>query len=156
MGKHKNNPVAIVKTIWWRQTCLTLFFMVVTLFFSFVGKFGPLVSWVGTILMATVSLLCLFDQVFEWSRLKIDCNGFWLRGWFKNLRIAHHEIKDFKIAQFAGKPLLTVELLESAYESRKIAHQAIPFPCCFGRPVDEVCKLVRSKIDRTPKPRISK
>jgi len=148
--------MVIIKAVWWRQTCLTLFLFLVALFFSFVGKFGPLVSWVGTVLMAAVSLLSLLDQIFEWSRLKIDQNGFWLRGWFRNQRIPHHEIKGFKMVEFAGKKLLAVELIASAYDSRKIPHQPIPFPCSFGRSVEEVCEIVQSKIDRTPKPKKTK
>ena len=156
MGKIKDSRVVIIKAVWWRQACLTLFLFLVALFFSFVGKFGPLLSWVGTVLVAAVSFLSLLDQIFEWSRLKIDQNGFWLRGWFRNQRIPHHEIKEFKIVEFAGKKLLTVELIGSAYDSRKISHQPIPFPCSFGRPVEEVCKIMQSKIDRTPKPRMPK
>ena len=156
MRKQSSKDVVVIKPIWWRQACFTLFLLVVTGFFAVITRFGPVFSWVGTIFVGLMSLLNLLDQIFEWSRLKIDQNGFWLRGWFRNQRIPHHEIKEFKIVEFAGKKLLTVELIGSAYDSRKISHQPIPFPCSFGRPVEEVCKIMQSKIDRTPKPRMPK
>jgi len=154
MRKQSSQDIVVIKPIWWRQACFTLFLLVVTGFFAMVTHFGPLFSWVGTIFMGLVTLLSLLDQIFEWSRLKIDQSGFWLRGWLRNQRIPHHEIKEFKIVEFAGKKLLAVELIDSAYDSRNISHQPIPFPCSFGRPFEEACKIVQSKIDRTPKPRI--
>jgi len=156
MRKQSSQNIMVIKPIWWRQACFTLFLLVVTGFFAVITRFGPVFSWVGTIFVGLMSLLNLLDQIFEWSRLKIDQNGFWLRGWFRNQRIPHHEIKEFKIVEFAGKKLLTVELIGSAYDSRDIPHQPIPFPCSFGRPIEEVYNLIQSKIDRTPKPRTPK
>lgn len=68
----------------------------------------------------------------------------------------HHEIEDFKIHEFTGKKLLTVVLREHARRSRKLPDQPIPFPCCFGRPIEDVLKVVKSKIDRTPRPLLPK
>ncbi len=101
--------------------------------------------------MALVSLLSLLDQIFEWSRLRIDRNGYSLRGWFRNQFFAHHEIQDFKIVEFTGKKLLAVEFKEQARKERGLADQPVPFPCCFGNSIDEVFKTVRSSIDRTPR-----
>jgi hypothetical protein len=151
----KPNPadVEIIKPIWWRQLCLTLFYLVVAAFFAVLNRFGPIVSWAGALFMGVVSLLSLLDQLFEWSRLRIDHRGYSLRGWFRKEWIEHHEIKDFKVDEFAGKKLLVVELTERAQKSRNLPDQWIPFPCCFGHPVEQVHKIIRSKIDLTPRPR---
>lgn len=153
MGKQAYKKVEIVKPIWWRHACFTLFLFVVAAFFAVVNRFGPIISWLGTILMGLIALLSLLDQIFEWSRLKIDHRGFSLRGWFRNQWIEHHEIEDFKILEFAGKKILTVELKEHIRASKKLPDQPIPFPCCFGQPIEKVLEVVRSKIDRTPRPR---
>ena len=155
MRRHTGQDIVVIKPIWWRQACFTLFLLVVTGFFAVVTRFGPVFSWVGTIFMGLMTLLSLLDQIFEWSRLKIDHRGYSLRGWFQNQRIEHHEIDDFKIDEFAGKKLLTVVLKRHALEARKLPDQPIPFPCAYGQPIEEVLKIICSKIDRTPRPRIS-
>ena len=155
MRKHTRKDCIVIKPIGWRQACFTLFLLVVAGFFAVVTRFGPIFSWVGTLFMALMTLLSVLDQIFEWSRLKIDRNGYSLRGWFRRQHFAHHEIEDFKIHEFAGKKLLTVELKDHARESRNLPDEPIPFPCCFGRPVDQVLQIVRPTIDRTPRPRSS-
>ena len=146
----------VVKPIGWRQACFTLFLLVVAAFFAVVNRFGPVVSWVGTLLTGLVCLLSLLDQIFEWSRLKIDDRGYSLRGWFRNLWIDHHEIVDFQLVEFAGKKLLSVELKKDARLARNLDDQPLPFPCCFGRPVEDVLKIVRAQINRKPRARSSK
>jgi len=152
LKKLSSDKVIVIKPVWWRQACFTLFLFMTAIFFSFVGYFGPLFSWTGTIFMSLVSMLSLFDQIFEWSRLRIDRNGYSLRGWFRNQFLAHHEIKDFQIVEFTGKRLLAVEFKEHAQKDRGLTNQPVPFPCCFGRSIDEVYKIVRSGVDRTPRP----
>ena len=76
-----------------------------------------------------------------------------MRGWLRNQKFSHHEVEDFQVHEFAGKKLLVVELKEAARKLRNLPNQPVPFPCCFGRPIDEVLKIVRSKIDRTPRPK---
>ena len=146
----------VVKPIGWRQACFTLFLLVVAAFFAVVNRFGPVVSWVGTLLTGLVCLLSLLDQIFEWSRLKIDERGYSLRGWFRNLWIDHHEIVDFHLVEFAGKKLLSVELKKEARLARNLDDQPLPFPCCFGRPSGEVLSIVRAHINRTPRARLLK
>ncbi|NDH16438.1 MAG: hypothetical protein EBY48_05040 [Opitutae bacterium] len=146
----------VVKPIGWRQACFTLFLLVVAAFFAVVNRFGPVVSWVGTLLTGLICLLSLLDQIFEWSRLKIDDRGYSLRGWFRNLWIDHHEIVDFQLVEFAGKKLLSVELKKDARLARNLDDQPLPFPCCFGRPVEDVLKIVRAQINRKPRARSSK
>ena len=146
----------VVKPIGWRQACFTLFLLVVAAFFAVVNRFGPVVSWVGTLLTGLICLLSLLDQIFEWSRLKIDDRGYSLRGWFRNLWINHHEIVDFQLVEFAGKKLLSVELKKDARLARNLDDQPLPFPCCFGRPVEDVLKIVRAQINRKPRARSSK
>jgi hypothetical protein len=156
MRKQPNQDIVLIKPIWWRQAFFTLFLLVVTGFFAVVTSFGPVFSWVGTIVMGLMTLLSFLDQIFEWSRLKIDHRGYSLRGWFRNQMIEHHEIDDFKIDELAGKKLLTVVLQKHALKARKLPYQPVPFPCTYGQPIEEVLKIIRSQIDRTPRPRISK
>jgi hypothetical protein len=156
MRKDQKKKAIVVKPIGWRHACFTLFLLVVACFFAVVNRFGPIVSWVGTIVTSLICLLSLLDQLFEWSRLKMDDHGYSLRGWFRNLRIDHHEIVDFHLFEFAGKKLIGVELKEEAREARNLDDQPLPFPCCFGRPVDDVFKIVRAQINRTPRARLSK
>ena len=153
MRDRKEGGIVIVKPVWWRQACFTLFLVVVSGFFAVVNRFGPEVSWGGTIVMSIFSLLSMLDQVFEWSRLKIDHQGFSLRGWFQNQKFKHYEIEDFEILEFAGKRLLVVKLNDHARGIRNLPNQPVPFPCSFGRPIEEVLEILRSKIDRTPRPR---
>jgi len=148
--------------MWWSNRSggdrhvLPFFLLVVAAFFAVVNRFGPVVSWVGTLLTGLICLLSLLDQIFEWSRLKIDDRGYSLRGWFRNLWIDHHEIVDFQLVEFAGKKLLSVELKKDARLARNLDDQPLPFPCCFGRPVEDVLKIVRAQINRKPRARSSK
>ena len=153
MRKHVDSQVVVVKPIWWRQTCFTLFLFVVALFFSFVGYFGPVISWAGTLCMLLISILSLLDQIYEWSRLRIDRAGFSLRGWFRNQFFSHEEIESFEIVEFTGKKLLAVHLKGNARKQRGLTDQPLAFPCCFGHPVEMVLKIVRAQIDRTPRAR---
>ena len=151
--KRNGDDSVVIRTIWWRHACFTLFLFLVACFFAFVGRFGPVFSWAGTLLVGLLALLSLLDQIFVWSRLLIDGSGYSLRGWFRHQKIAHHEIEDFEIVEFAGKKLLTVNLRKEALSRRKPSIQSIPFPCGFGRPVDEVLAVLRKSLDRTPRPR---
>ena len=153
MSKGSAEGSITVKPVWWRQACFTMFLFVVAIFFAFIGYFGPIFSWSGTIFMALVASLSLLDQMFEWSRLRIDRQGFHLRGWFKNKSFAHHEVVDFKLVEFTGKKLLAVCLKEHALEKRQLPQQPVPFPCAFGRSAEDVLKILRSAIDRTPRAR---
>ena len=114
MRKHRNTEITIIKPVWWRQACFTLFLLLVAGFFSLVNRFGLVFSWAGTLLVGILSLLSLLDQLFEWSRLKINHEGFSLRGWFRNQKFLHHEIENFQVHEFAGKKLLVVELKKDA------------------------------------------
>jgi hypothetical protein len=154
--KNQKRKYVVVKPIGWRQACFTLFLLVVAAFFAVVNRFGPVVSWAGTLLTGLCCLLSLLDQICEWSRLKIDERGYSLRGWFRNLWIDHHEIVDFHLVEFAGKKLLSVELKKDARLARNLDDQPLPFPCCFGRPVEDVLKIVRAHINRKPRARLSK
>ena len=146
----------MIKPIGWRQACLTLFFFVIAVFFAQFNRFGLIFSWFATILAGVVFLLSLLDQLFVWSRLKIDDKGYSLRGWFRHQFFDHHEIEDFKIIEYAGKKLLSVALKKNAIGNNDEVANPIPFPCCFGRPIEEVHKIVRSNIDRTPRARLAK
>ena len=154
MRKSTATDPVIIKPVWWRHACFTLFLFVVAVFFSFVGHFGPLISWAGTIIMSIVSLLSLLDQIFEWSRLCIDQKGYHLRGWFKNHFFAHYEIENFEVVEYSGKKLLTVNLTAGTRERLNLPDQPLPFPCSFGRPVNEILPILNASIDRTPRRRL--
>mgnify|MGYP007000079052 len=77
--------------IWWRQSALTLFLLVAALVFAFIDYVGPIISWACTILFGLTFILSLFDQVFVWSRLRIDEDGYDLRTWFRRLKYRHQD-----------------------------------------------------------------
>ena len=81
--------------------------------------------------MTLVSVLSLLDQIFEWSRLKIDRNGYSLRGWFRHQSFAHHEIQDFQIVEFTGKKLLAVEFKELGPKRTRPSRPACSVPLLF-------------------------
>ena len=57
----------------------------------------------------------------------------------------------FKLLNLLGKNSWLLNLKNYARKERGLADQPVPFPCCFGRSIDEVFKTVRSAIDRTPR-----
>ena len=93
-GISKGKKPVIIKAVWWRQLALTLFLFLCGFFFAFIDYVGLVVSWVCTILFGVLFVLSLLDQLLQWSRLRIDENGYDLRTWFKHQRYRHEEIEE--------------------------------------------------------------
>ncbi len=142
----------IIGPIWWRQLCFSLFIFILGLFFAFVSSFGELASWVGTLLMISLAMLNFLDQLISWSSLRIDKSGYKLQTWWRRKKYAHHEIKDFETREYAQRKLIVVILKQSYAQKYGLSSEVIPFPCTFGRPVEEVLEKLRSNLDKTPRP----
>ena len=139
----------------WRQACFTLFLLVLTGFFAVVTRFGPVFRLDRYNFYGPMTLLDM-DQIFEWSRLlKTDHRGysFFVDGFgTKGLNILKSMI--FNTVEFAGKKLLTVILKVACSEKENSLISRFLFPV-YGQPIEEVLKIIRSQIDRTPRRRIS-
>ena len=141
----------IIKPVLWRQAGFTLFLLVVAAFFSMVSYVGIFFSWLGTIVFFLLGLLNLLDQIFEWSRLKINKDGYSYRGWWRRQHYKHEEIESFSSEIYAGRPLIVVQLRKKALNLRGLEEKPIAFPCSFGRPVEDVLKTLKKNQDKTPR-----
>ena len=150
-GIRKGDHAVIIKAVWWRQAALTLFLFVCGFFFAFIDYVGPIISWVSTILFGILFLLSLLDQIVKWSRLRIDEEGYDLRTWFKRQRFRHEEIDSFSSQTYLNRQLIVLKLRKQALEKFKLEDPEIPFPCAFGRPVEDVLKQLQGSLDKTPR-----
>lgn len=150
-GIRKGGRPIVIKAVWWRQAALTLFLFVCGFFFAFIDYVGPIISWVCTILFGILFLLSLLDQLLEWSRLKIDANGYDLRTWFNRQRFRHEEIDSFSSQTYLNRQLIILKLRKQALEKFSYEDPDIPFPCAFGHPVEEVLKTLQKSLDKTPR-----
>ena len=150
-GIRKGDHAVIIKAVWWRQAALTLFLFVCGFFFAFIDYVGPIISWVSTILFGTLFLLSLLDQLVKWSRLRIDEKGYDLRTWFKRQRFRHEEIDSFSSQTYLNRQLIVLKLRKQALEKFKLEDPEVPFPCVFGRPVEDVLKQLQDSLDKTPR-----
>lgn len=148
----RSADVVVVKPIWWRQFFFSLFIFVLSFYFAFVSKFGELTSWVLFLVSASIALLNFIDQLCSWSSLRIDKDGYFLRTWWRKKKFAHYEIKDFDTREYAGRKLIVVRLKENFVEKIGQGEEIIPFPCTFGRPVEEVLAKLKNNLDKSPKP----
>ena len=151
LKRGKREDVTIIKPIGWRQAAFTFFLLLCALFFVLSGTFsktlGENVSLLGTIILALAGLLNVLDQLFEWSRLKIDPEGFHLRSWWRKESFRHDEIKDFELETYVNRMLVVAVLKESAAESRGL-NERLSFPCTFGRPAEPILKTLREKLKK--------
>ena len=115
-GRRKD--VTVIKPIGWRQIGFTIFLFLCGLFFAFVDFLGFTLSLAGTIILTLAGLLNLLDQIFEWSRLKIDREGFHLRSWWNRQSFRHEEIEGFDTEQYAGRKLVVLVLKPKAQAQR--------------------------------------
>ena len=150
-GIQKGNGPIVIKAVFWRQSALTLFLLVCTFVFAFIDYVGPLVSWVCTILFGILFVLCLLDQLMQWSRLRIDETGYDLRTWFKRQRYRHEEIESFTSQTYLNRELIILKLRQQALDKYKLDEPEIPFPCSFGRPVEDVLEKLNKSLDKTPR-----
>ena len=98
-----------------------------------------------------LGLLNLLDQIFEWSRLKINKDGYSYRGWWRRQHYKHEEIESFSSEIYAGRPLIVVQLRKKALKLRGLDEKPIAFPCSFGRPVEDTLKTLQKHLDKTPR-----
>ena len=150
-GIRKGDHAIIIKAVWWRQAALTLFLFVCGFFFAFIDYVGPIISWVSTILFGILFLLSLLDQLVKWSRLRIDEEGYDLRTWFNRQRFRHEEIDSFSTQTYLNRQLIVLKFRQQALEKYKLVNPEIPFPCAFGRPVEDVLKQLQVTLDKTPR-----
>lgn len=110
---------------------------------------GPVAGWIITVVVLVISILNFADQLLTWSRLRIDRDGFDLRTWWGRKKVPHQNIESFEWEEYMNRKLIMVRLKSPVGEEE--ASKEIPFPCAFGRPVDEVIKVLRDGLDKTPR-----
>ena len=147
--RRKGYPI-LIKPIWWRQLCFTFFLLICAIFFAFINFLGTFLSWLITLLMLLSAALNLLDQILSWSRLKIDHKGYDLRTWWTRKRYGHQEIKSFELDHYMHRPLIFINFKKSKDLER--GKLSLPFPCAFGRPVEEIFKILQKSLDKTPRP----
>ena len=149
MGERgKKKDATVIKPVGWRQTGFTIFLLLCGFFFAFIDFLGLAVSWACTISLALAGLLNLFDQLFEWSRLKIDGEGYHLRGWWRRQSFRHGEIEGFEIEEYAKRKLVVLVLKPKAQAERGLEDPRVAFPCAFGRPVDTVLETLQDSLKK--------
>jgi hypothetical protein len=147
----KGDIPIIIRSIWWRQSALTLFLLVAALVFAFIDYVGPIISWICTVLFGLTFILSLLDQVFVWSRLRIDGDGYDLRTWFRRVKYRHQDIDFFTSQVYLNRELIILKLKKQAVEKYQLPQDEIPFPCSFGRIVEDTMKQLNKSLDKTPR-----
>ena len=95
-GIRKGDKPVVVKPVWWRQVALTLFF-------SYVDFSLLLLIMSGRLSVGFARLFLGFfpaqsaDQLVEWSRLRINEDGYDLRTWFKRQQFRHEKLISFPV-----------------------------------------------------------
>ncbi|MEC7800549.1 MAG: hypothetical protein VX609_04605 [Verrucomicrobiota bacterium] len=153
-GIRKGDKPLVVKPMWWRQAALTLFLFVCGFFFAFIDYVGPITSWACTILFGILFLLSLLDQLVEWSRLKIDADGYDLRTWFKRQKFRHEEIDSFSSQTYLNRQLIILNLRKQSAAKLNLEESEVPFPCAFGHPVEDILKKLQKALDKTPRKKL--
>jgi hypothetical protein len=146
LGRRKD--IKVIKPVGWRQTGFTIFLLLCGFFFAFIDFLGLGVSLFGAVVLTLVGLLNLLDQVFEWSRLKIDGEGYHLRGWWRKQSFEHREIESFETEDYAKRKLIVLVLKPKAQAERGLEDPLVAFPCAFGRPVEEVIETLKDSLKK--------
>ena len=150
-GLRKGEDPIIIRYVWWRQSALTLFLLVAALVFAFIDYVGPIISWVCTVLFGLTFILSLLDQVFTWSRLRVDCDGYDLRTWFRRVKYRHEEIDSFSSQVYLNRELIVLKLRKNVVDKDQLTQDEVPFPCSFGRPVEDIMKRLHESLVKTPR-----
>ena len=146
LKKKGERGVIVVKPIWWRQAAFTLFLFLMAFFFA-AFDFGLEIVNNGLIaFFGVVAMLNLLDQLFVWSRLRIDSKGYSLRSWFRRIELRRDEVEDFLRSEYLRRTLILAKLTQAAAKERGVPQPEIPFPCTFGCPVDEVFETLRGTL----------
>ena len=136
----------VVKPIWWRQLALTLFLGLLGAFFGMLTFEVEAFNWIARVVFGVLATLSLLDQLFEWSRLRIDEKGYSLRGWFQRVEFRKDEVDEFVRKDYMNRDLILVRLTDQAALDRSLENCEIPFPCTFGRPAVEVLESLRNTL----------
>ena len=149
MSRKKSQVLdVVVKPIWWRQLALTLFLALLGAFFGMLTFEVEAFNWIARVVFAVLAALSLLDQMFEWSRLRIDEQGYSLRGWFRRLELRKNEVEEFVLRNYMNRDLILVRLTEAAVLERSLENREVPFPCSFGRPPGEVFETLTSSLKK--------
>ena len=138
----------VVKPIWWRQLALSLFLALLSAFFWMLTFEVEAFNWIARVVFGVLATLSLLDQMFEWSRLRIDEQGYSLRGWFRRLELRKDEVEEFVLKNYMNRDLILVRLTEAAALERSLENCEIPFSCSFGRPPREVFETLTSSLKK--------
>ena len=147
--KQGEQEIIVIRPIWWRQLAFTLFLFLMGFFFS---AFDFDLEILNNGLMAVfgvVAMLNFLDQLFTWSRLRIDANTYSLRSWFSRIELRRDEVEDFIYTEYMARRLILAKLTESAALGRGLPKTEMPFPCAFGRPADEVLETLQGTLPKT-------
>jgi len=136
----------VVKPIWWRQLALSLFLALLGAFFWMLTFKVEAFNWIAWVVFGVLATLSLLDQMFEWSRLRIDEKGYSLRGWFQRVEFRKDEVEEFVLKNYMNRDLILVRLTDQAALDRSLENCEIPFPCTFGRPAVEVLESLRNTL----------
>ncbi len=138
----------MVKPIWWRQLAFSLFLALLGAFFWMLTFQVEAFNWIGRIFFGVLAMLSLLDQMFEWSRLRIDDKGYSLRGWVRRLELRKNEVEEFVLKNYLNRDLILVRLTDQAALERSLENRQIPFPCTFGRPAEDVLETLKSSLGK--------
>ena len=100
--------------------------MICAIFCAFINFVGTFLSWLLTLAFLLTAILNLLDQIFIWSRMKIDADGYDLRTWFGRTKISHQQIDGFELSQFLHRKLIMVRLKK---EKNWKMTRCVSFPC---------------------------
>ena len=137
----------MVKPIWWRQLAFSLFLALLGAFFWMLTFQVEAFNWLGRIFFGVLAMLSLLDQMFEWSRLRIDEKGYSLKGWVRRLELRKDEVEEFVLKNYVNRDLILVRLTDQAALERSLENPEIPFPCTFGRPADDVLERLKRSLE---------
>ena len=140
----------VIKPVNWRQFAFTMF-LFITAFLLFCELYRSVFQLVRDDLFHCFWIIKFIGLVFEWSRLLINKDGYQLRGWWRKQHFRHEEIESFSSENYGGRKLITLHLKQKARDNRKLNHDPIPFPCTFGRPIEDVLSILRENLDKTPR-----
>ena len=144
--KQGEQEIIVIRPIWWRQLAFTLFLFLMGFFFA-AFDFGMEILNHGLMaVFGVVAMLNLLDQLFVWSRLRIDANTYSLRSWFRRIELRQDEVESFIFSEYMRRQLIVVKLTDSAATERGLSKPEMPFPCAFGRPADEVLETLRGTL----------
>ena len=136
----------VVKPIWWRQLALTLFLGLLGAFFGMLTFEVEAFNWIARVVFGVLATLSLLDQMFEWSRLRIDEKGYSLRGWFQRVEFRKDEVDEFVRKDYMNRDLILVRLTDQAALDRSLENCEIPFPCTFGRQANDVFETLKDSL----------